>query len=212
MGQALGEVYAELWQEMARLFSKWEEYVELFGTRESRIHLMNDAAADFFGKLQQSGFKEVLLDIACVTDAATIGKRENLSIHTLLDRIPDSALRQRVSQLVDIALAKAAFARDWRNRYLAHRDLGLALGAGKPLSAASRAHVLDALRALGAVLDAVSLHYEDSTTAWEGSAAGGYRGAVSLLYVIDDGVRAKTERTKRLESGHVLPGDYDRDV
>jgi hypothetical protein len=31
MGQELGEVYTELWQEVSRLFGKWEEYVELFG-------------------------------------------------------------------------------------------------------------------------------------------------------------------------------------
>jgi hypothetical protein len=213
MGVPLGEIYSELWQEVARLFTKWQEYVELFGTKESRIHLMNEAASDFFGKLQDSGFRQVLLDIACVTDAAKIGKKENLSVRALPDLIADQELKKRVSTLVNEALEKAQFARDWRNRHLAHRDLELALGKAeaKPLEEASREKTWTALRALGAVLDEVSQHYEQSPTAWEID-AGIYAGALSLLHVVDDGVRVERERRKRLETGEILQSDFNRDV
>jgi hypothetical protein len=211
MGQVLGELYSALWQEVARVFGKWEEYVELFGTKESRIHLMNEAASDFFGKLQESGFKEVLLDIACLIDPPKSVGRENLSLQALPDLIQDAALRQRVGALIADAVQKSSFARDWRNRYLAHRDRALALGSAHPLAPASREATWTALRSLGAVLNEVEYHYKNSTTIFE-SGVGALGGAEALLYVIDDGVRAERERRLRLETGNVLEADYNRSV
>jgi hypothetical protein len=49
MGEPLGTQFAELWQEVARFHMKWLEYVELFGTKESRFDLMNQAAPCSFG-------------------------------------------------------------------------------------------------------------------------------------------------------------------
>ena len=37
MGRELGEVYHHLWQEVASVHQKWDEYVELFGTKTTRI-------------------------------------------------------------------------------------------------------------------------------------------------------------------------------
>ena len=36
MGDQLGPLYAELWQEVAGLHMKWAEFVTLFGTKPSR--------------------------------------------------------------------------------------------------------------------------------------------------------------------------------
>jgi hypothetical protein len=41
MGEPLGMQYAELWQEIAQLHITWLELVELYGTKESRITLLN---------------------------------------------------------------------------------------------------------------------------------------------------------------------------
>ncbi|HEV2039416.1 MAG TPA: hypothetical protein VGT81_05105, partial [Casimicrobiaceae bacterium] len=48
MGDVLGSLYHALWQEVAWRHLKWHEYVELFGTKESRIRLINRAAPTFF--------------------------------------------------------------------------------------------------------------------------------------------------------------------
>lgn len=48
MGDVLGLLYHALWQEVAWLHRKWHEYVELFGTKDSRIHVLNEAAPTFF--------------------------------------------------------------------------------------------------------------------------------------------------------------------
>lgn len=211
MGQALGEVYTELWQEVARLFSKWMSYVELFGTKESRIGIMNKAAPDFFGKLQDSQFREVLLDIACLTDRPEIGGRKNLSFQSLPALVNDLVLKQRTIDLVAEALTKAAFARDWRNRYLAHRDLSLALGRAKPLEAASRATTRAALDSLAAVLNEIDGHYNDSTTKFD-LVITPYGGALTLLHILDDGVYEDDQRRQRFDSGAPLQRDYSRDI
>jgi hypothetical protein len=48
MGDAVGQVYSALWQEVAWIHKKWTQYVELFGTSPQRINLLNDAAPAFF--------------------------------------------------------------------------------------------------------------------------------------------------------------------
>lgn len=64
MGDDLGSLYHALWNELAWLYSKWEEYVELFGTKPSRIDLLNKAAGHFFRIVQDSLWEESLLHIA----------------------------------------------------------------------------------------------------------------------------------------------------
>ena len=41
MGEALGTQFAALWQEVAYLHLKWEEFVELFSSKQARIELIN---------------------------------------------------------------------------------------------------------------------------------------------------------------------------
>jgi hypothetical protein len=48
MGAQLGVHYSALWQEVALLYRNWGEYSALFGTKPSRIELMNRAAPYFF--------------------------------------------------------------------------------------------------------------------------------------------------------------------
>lgn len=49
MGTDLGTQYAELWQDIAYLHLTWLHFVELFGTKESRIAMLNQAGGGFFG-------------------------------------------------------------------------------------------------------------------------------------------------------------------
>ena len=48
MGESLGSIFHALWQEVAWLHFKWREYVVLFGTKQSRVALLNRAAPSFF--------------------------------------------------------------------------------------------------------------------------------------------------------------------
>ena len=105
------------------------------------------------------------------------------------------------------AIEQAEFCRDWRNRHLAHRDLRLALARGaEPLKTGSRQAVREILGTLGEILNVVSSRYLSSTTYFEFETGAG--GALSLLYVLDDGLKVEEARRERLRQGRVEPDDY----
>jgi hypothetical protein len=207
MGEKLGSLCHALWNELAWLYAKWGEYVEIFGTKPSRVELVNQAAGHFFRIVQDSLWEDSLLHIARLTDSPKSLGKDNLTIRLLPDHIDDAGLKKRVTELIDVAINKADFCRDWRNRHIAHKDLRLAMQTGaEPLKAASRARVKEALSSISDVLNAVSNHYMDSTTMFEG--VGNGNGAVSLLYVLDDGLRAEKELQERQKAGDYRADDY----
>jgi hypothetical protein len=209
MGQELGDLYSALWQEVAWLHAKWEEYVALFGTKESRVELLNRAAPRFARVVQDTIWEDVLLHVARLTDPPKSAGKENLTIRGLAALVNDPATRTKVTELVDAAMIATDFCRDWRNRHLAHRDLLLALNRGaQPLKEASRLGVRTALRSIAAALDAISARYLDSTSMFEVGPGPG--GAINLLYVIDEGLNAAKERESRLTNGRPEPRDWAR--
>lgn len=194
MGEPLGSLYHALLNELAWLHTKWREYIELFGTTPSRIDLMNQASGLFFRVVQVSLWEDTILHIARLTDPPISAGKKNLTIKRLPDLIEEMTLKARLSELIDLAVKKADFSRDWRNRHIAHQDLDLALSNGaQPLKSASRAKVKEALSSVTDVLNELSTHYMDSTTLFERISGSG--GAVSLLHVLEDGLRADKKRT-----------------
>ncbi len=205
MGSELGAVYSQLWQEVAWIHRNWAHYKELFGEKSSRIELLNEVAPSFFRSVQDALFETVLLHLTRLTDPAQSLGKSNLSLRQLDSLIFDDALKLKVNDLTFKAVESTEFARDWRNRKLAHRDLDLALGqAAKPLLPASRLAVAQALSAIVEVLNAVSSHYLDSTTIfdWHGG-----NDSVALLFAIRDGLRAKDERLRRIKAGEFRDSD-----
>ena len=210
MGEPLGALYSALWQEVAVLHFHWKEYVELFGTKPERINLLNQAAPTFFRMLQDELWESTLLHLARLTDPANSrGKqdRSNLTIQALPTLITDTKLKDEVSKLIAEAIKLTEFCRDWRNRHIAHRDLKLVLEQPTtPLAAGSRAQVNEALKAIANVMNALDGHYFKSETRYD--LVGPLGGAVSLLYVLDEGLRAQEAKQKRLEEGKPLPDDF----
>ena len=69
-----------------------------------------------------------LLNLARMTDPAfSMGRKDkaNLSLQALPDLVKDTGLKSTVAELIDNALKATEFARDWRDRFIAHRDLGI---------------------------------------------------------------------------------------
>jgi hypothetical protein len=205
MGEALGSVYSELWQEVAWIHKNWAHYQELFGTKPSRIDLLNAVAPSFFRTVQYSLFEAVLLHLARLTDPAQSLGKSNLSLRRLAELAADGGAGARVAELAAKSVQATDFARDWRNRKLAHRDLDIALGEPvKPLAPASRLAVKLALAAIVDVLNAVAAHYCDSTSVFDLPRG---NDSVALLYTIRDGLRAEDERQARLKSDQCTADD-----
>ena len=189
MGAQLGELHFLLWKEFAWLQVSWSEYRTLYSNPETLVNL-NAAAPRFFYWLDYLMWHDVLLHICRLTDAPTTAGKSNLSIAQLPNAISHPELKTKVDKLVSLAQSKAQFARDWRNRHLAHRDLEKSKNpAAKPLAAASRASVEEVLKAIAAALNAVQEHFEDSATAYHDSVVSP-GGAVSLLRVLERGLFA----------------------
>jgi hypothetical protein len=196
MGPELGGLYHALWQEVAWLHMKWLDYRALFASSRGRVDLFNRTAPSFFGHLEGVLWEDILLHLSRLTDTPASRGKANLTLTRLPDAIDVPALQAKVALLVEQTVADAAFARDWRNRRLAHRELKIGTGeAARPLAPASRERLEKALKAIRDAMNAVELHYRDSTVMYEGviQARGGVDALVSVLEVADG-----VERDQRL--------------
>jgi hypothetical protein len=151
-------------------------------------------------------WEDILLHICRLTDPPKSRRgKPNLTLLRLPDLVP-AAIQHDVHVLLQEAIRKCEFTRDWRNRLIAHRDLGHALNKyAAPLAPASRKSVGDALKAIIGVLNHVEMQQCGSTTYYEGISPHG--NAESLLCVLRDGVEAETARLRRLKSVNPLPED-----
>lgn len=197
MPAPLGKLHYDLWNEVVWLHAKWGQFRQLFGATPERVDLLNRTAPVFFYFLQDVMFEDVLLHICRLTDPPETGRghRQNLTLLRLETVIEVPQLRTEVAALLQDVSARSAFARDWRNRHIAHRDLPTARGLHpQPLAPASRQHVEDALGAIRAVMNRAQSYYQDSEVAYDAFQEPG--DAESLLYYLERGVKAEDEETK----------------
>ena len=71
LGKEFGTFYDSMYNDYLWLYSEWKEYKELYGTKRSRIELLNKAAPYFFFVVQRVLFENILLGICKLTDPPT---------------------------------------------------------------------------------------------------------------------------------------------
>lgn len=198
MGEDLGKVFYALWQEVGWLHNEWDEYLQLFGTKESRIRLMNDAAPRFFRMIQDELVDAIVLRIARLTDPPKSIGKSNLTIRQLPTQIKDQSFSNQVLNLVKAAVAAAGACRARRHRRIAHNALDLSLGVQTdPLPDLTRENITAAIVSLAEVVNAVSFHYVNSTTKFGlGNTSGGAR---ALIRILEEGVQKKSERITEMK-------------
>jgi hypothetical protein len=192
MGAALGAIYHGLWKECVSLHIKWKEHVLLFGDA-GRVELLNKVAPGFFGGFQDLSFEDVLLHISRMTDDRRVGGgggKETLTLKQLPELVA-LEIRGAVKSKLDLLVAEADFARQWRHRLLAHRELALALGTTAiPLPPASRSRVGEMLQAIADLLNAVETHYCDGPVGYDYASRPG--DADSLVFFLKKGLDAQS--------------------
>ena len=207
MGEPLGSAYNALWNELALLYFNWNEYLVLYGTKETRIDLMNKVAARFFWIVQRTLWRECVLHFARITDSEKSTGKLNLTIKALPRLVSDIELKEKLEKLIKDAEEKCRFWRELRNRQLAHADYLLATGKeATPLKTASRKDIIEALDSIANVLNAVLSHFNNSTALYDSGP--NPKGATALLCVLHDGLRFDSERRQRLENGEYREGDF----
>lgn len=207
MGEELGQLYTSLSNELTWAYWSWGEFVELYASKPSRVRLVNRAAPLFFHVVQESLWDTALLGIARLAGPLRTRGKENLSVLRLEPWFIESGLRAIGDKLFAEVRTHCAFALEWRNRRLAHRDLALALRRpAARLPAASKDRVDAALRSLAHVLNALDDHFCGAECAYELRSSGG--GAVALLQVIRDGLRLEEHRIARARAGSYDPAEW----
>jgi hypothetical protein len=209
MGPELGPVFFSLWKEVAQLHSTWHEFVTLFGTKASRVDLMNQAASSFFGLVENTLWEHTLLHIGRLTDDPKKDPVARLSLLQLPKLVLHVKTRDKVKALIAEAETKCEFARGWRNRWIAHRNLDHALDkSAHPLPRASRLQVREALASIADVLNAVGAHYRNTTTRFDldDSVPGG---AWILLRVVKQGVQAQQDTLEKVKRNEAEPRVLD---
>lgn len=209
MGLEIGELFNALWQDVVRLHVKWEEYVQLFGTKKSRVDLLNSSAPQSFTIYQELLWDGILLHICRLTDPPKSAGKKNLTIRRIPELILDQEIKLKTIKLVHIAEEKSEFCRDWRNRHIAHNDYNLALNSAvEPLAPASRNKVIEAIESIAEVLNCVSSHYDDSTSNFGLTLLTG--GANSLLHVLYEGLKSRDDKYKRWNNDEYREDDLEK--
>lgn len=168
MGQDLGPSFVALHTHLIELHILWQQYRQLYGSEPEIVHLLNRTSGLFFKIVQDELWDSVLLGISRMTDPPNSSGRKNLTLFSLPPQISDPSLRLQVEMLCEEAKAEASFARDHRNKRIAHSDHNyLADKSANPLNDISRERVEAMLSALRKVLNLLNLHFCDSTTMYE---------------------------------------------
>lgn len=212
-GPTLGPLYHALDNEVTWLHMKWLEYRKLYAHSEEQIDFLNATAGFFFGVFQGVVWKDILLHISRLTDPMETGpswnRKENLVLGRLPDAVSDPDLSDKLQSLIETAKDQSKFARDWRNRHIAHSALSLAIDSGaKPLEAASRQGVEEVLRSFRRIMNLLSVSYLDTERGYEYPIV--RDDADTLIYHLRVAVRFEEYARQLHEEGKLLSEDLER--
>lgn len=212
MGVNFGSLYDSLRNELLWLTYKWIEFNELYGTKESRIELLNTSAPFLFYTIQNVLWDNLLLGVSRITDEPSLGSKKNITFKAIPPFIEDQTFRVKVERILAKIDNESKFCRDWRNRKIAHNDFALSLDKpnAKPLEVATRLKLKTTIELMHELYNEVSLKYLGSQSAFEFLASQG--GAISLLNVIENGLRFNQERLEKKLKGDYSPDSYDSKV
>lgn len=210
MGTDFGLLFYSLNNELLWLTKRWIEFRELYGTKETRIDLLNSSAPFFFYTIQNVLWENLLLGIARITDPqkSRVKKEEkkNITFKAIPSFIEDPAFKNEIADLIKELETETEFCRDWRNRWIAHMDYELSTDKknAKPLEEATRAKYRTALERVHEIYNKISLKYLGSEKPFKFMKNDG--GAISLLNTIELGLRFEQERKEKR-----MNGDFSRD-
>ncbi|MGR3661758.1 MAG: AbiU2 domain-containing protein [Paracoccaceae bacterium] len=166
LGRPLGENMYWLGNAFTNLHIEWRIFKGLFVHGKERVEVLNLASGLVAMYASKTLFESVLLGLCRITDPAETGRgrgaKKNLTLETLSSQVPEE-FRQEYSKLVATAQAETKFARDRRNRVIAHADLFVATNV-EEADAATVKNVDDALKCIDLVLNFVNQKLRDSTT------------------------------------------------
>lgn len=204
LGQDFGSLLFTLHNEITWLTFRWIEFKELYGTKESRIELMNEVAPFFFFTIQKILRENLMLGISRITDPSETFGKKNASIKGIPAFITDDFFKKELEKDIKEIIESATFCRDWRNRWIAHLDFELAINnqSAKPLESATREKLKLTIEKIQDFYNKVEFKFLNSKTAFKYLSS--HKGAISLLYSIENG-----QYFSKLRYDKKLSGDWN---
>ncbi len=206
-GPELGSVYHELYNEVVWLYAKWLEYRKLYAASEKQIDVLNSTASFFFYTIETVLREDILLHICRLTDHPKKGEAKRLSLLLLPKLVNDRRLADELRKLLEETLQKSEFARDWRNRQIAHSNYSLAInpdGKAVSLPGVSRQQIGDALASIAKVINRLT---DDAPTTFDLFHT--TAGADALVFYLAEGMKSEKRKRERLLKGSPFPEDFD---
>jgi len=204
MGKDLGLLYDSLYNEIIWIELKWIEFKELFGTKESRVDLMNKTAPFFFHMIQNVLWENLLLGIARITDPKATSGKKNITINALSEHITDLEFKSTLDNLINEIIIESDFCRDWRNRHISHNDFKLSIDNQNavPLKLASRLKLKTVIQKVDELVHLFEFKYFNSQTGFQYMKSD--RGALNLLHLIENGLRYNALQREKRKLGESL--------
>jgi hypothetical protein len=212
MGFELGSLYNSLYNEIIWLHYKWSEFEELYGTKESRIQIINQSAFFFFFIIQKVLWENILLGIARITDPAKSRGKKNITIQALPGLIHNEKLKGEVKSSIKIILEKTEFCRDLRNRWISHYDYKLSINENaKPLEKANRLLVTESLDEIEKLINILLNEYFQSTLMLKVIKSS--NGSLALLQVLRYGLKERENYFRRISTRTLENDDiYQKEI
>ena len=146
----------------------YNQYLNLFVGNEVRIKLINETAPHFFNDIQRLLWHHMILGVSRLTDEHKQGKNKNLSIKILLYLAKENewSFYEELELKVNKAIKSSETLRNWRMKYVAHKDYDVAMNDTKALGDLKLEYVDKALTDIGRALNLVYCELNDSSWSW----------------------------------------------
>jgi hypothetical protein len=212
MGEDVGRLYTALSDDLTWVFIRWSQYRKLFVKGPDTLRILNSTAPFFFAVIQHVLLEDTILGISRLAGHAKSAGQHNLAVRRLAVLVTDENLKVQLAERVASTDAAAEFAKDWRHRHIAHRDLDLALGlSAVPLLPVDSDAVDTVLDLLAESLNAVQYHFVKATTAYRFASV--IHDADELLYYLRAGVKREHNRRQSLiNQRDYIAEDWDDSV
>ena len=160
----VAEVHEGLRSVIITAHFRWNLLIQLFGSID-RVKLLYRFADVLFNEMKQALLADVLLKLSQLTDRATMGRNENLSLFRLSEVVEAAerglAAKLQLNSMLNSMEMVCKSIRDMRNRTIGHRDWGRRSEA-KPVT--NKIEIEKALSLAAQIMNSAELHYQLSQT------------------------------------------------
>lgn len=204
-------LFGKLSERLVELSALWDIYVEVFGTNQTRIDILNKAAPTFTATIHNNFLDSVILGICRLVDPPGDGSRQNITFRRLTDKIPADhklVVSGDVDRLLNAAIESAKPLRVHRHKRIAHASLDEAVGVAV-LPKVSRSDISNAITAGQNLMNALTLSECNGVTLFD--AVSHNNDGIALVCYVQLGLLT-LELQKQVKLGHISLEQAGQDI